>query len=946
MIARFFLFTLFSSLVTASEGLLPTSVTEQMWFIKNTGASYRNLGYDLRWQDLQGRPGADVGLPNKPIKLKKKVRVAVVDSGILPGHPYLNGFVQWQNLEKYKTTIAVQAPDRPFQMTDETGHGTHIAGVMASIFRSLQLQGQRPEDFLEIIPMKVFSFSTDKDYLQNKIFENFKAAVLQALELKVDVILTSNVWPRLKGHESMAEVLEKVAQSGAIFVAAPGNKLSRNIMFPCDSEFSFCVGASNQQGRFAEQFSEVRFGGSNYGLAVDALAPGVSIVSSYTPDSEATSVFSIDNKFPMVKLDGTSQSAPIVAAIATILKSAYPEESRESITSRLYLGSDTEYVNSNFDGLSTSLFGAVSLRKSLDVKPQALVLPQFKNRLEFVFSGAKAEIPVLLKCINGPCNGASYQVKLRQLGHEKQVNFSGPLVFQGGSQIELKFSFNLDLESSAEIEAEVYIQSPQFKRAFRTTILAQRSEQLASIQALDYIRLEQMSTPVKVLGSKTLKSIVAELKNDSQKITLIDYQNRTQQSLEIQGLQRLRFAFQRDVNHDGKDELVLIYTVKDSQEKDEDKKIKEYIAYYDLNLQPMTEFKDPIRVEMPGSLWPFDPSLVKWRSVTNEVKKDGKKVEIPVLFGFLPQTSRASQWTLHPKSFLDSLAVSLPKKQVMSFAFQEDGSLKMQTLTSYDFYTSIYKQLGLNPNDDFNFVEVLRADEKDRRYLVVARTQEEVKNYILQADPNFENWTLQQAPFETHFSSRLRTQFWRPEVAESDRTFILQEFNKYQFAGVFQQGPHLFEFGITDSEPLKFFLDAAIVKDNLYVITANDFLLKSWRISRGSKKAQLVSQIHYDFMNYHENNSQMLTHNFVRPLANGGREVMMQNAYWNGNRLVSLRLNSQGMLYYHASESYRIPTGCLASKEMSQDLHSDKLVAILLCMDQPNTQLLLERRPF
>ncbi len=107
-------------------------------------------------------------------------------------------------------------------------------------------------------------------------------------------------------------------------VAAAGNNNSSEPLFPCAYEGVICVASSTLDGSVSTF--------SNFGAHVDVVAPGEAIVSLnptiYEPDLFAIPGYELRS--------GTSQSAPVVAALIASLLGDEPNLTREQILGRIY----------------------------------------------------------------------------------------------------------------------------------------------------------------------------------------------------------------------------------------------------------------------------------------------------------------------------------------------------------------------------------------------------------------------------------------------------------------------------------------------------------------------------------------------------------------------------------------------------------------------------------
>ncbi len=200
------------------------------------------------------------------------VRVAVLDSGIEPGHPALAGAV----IEHRNFTTDCT----PF---DTNGHGTHVAGILGG---RGPMKGVAPA--CQIISAKVLN-NNGAGPLQ---------AVAQAIdwvvEAKAHVIVMSLGCP--VHLDFLAQACKRACQAGIAVVAAAGND-GGGVNYPAAYDCVIAVGAVDRDGKVC-QFS-------CRGKEIAVAAPGAEITSAWPGGKYAT-------------LSGTSMAAPFVAGVLAL----------------------------------------------------------------------------------------------------------------------------------------------------------------------------------------------------------------------------------------------------------------------------------------------------------------------------------------------------------------------------------------------------------------------------------------------------------------------------------------------------------------------------------------------------------------------------------------------------------------------------------------------------
>ena len=128
---------------------------------------------------------------------------------------------------------------------------------------------------------------------------------LYAIEQGADIINMS-----LGGYgESplMKEAVKKAIDNGITVVAAAGNESTDDYSFPASFEGVISVGSTNDRNKLSSY--------SNYGPSIDVVAPGEDVYGT---------VFDAKKGSSFVKFSGTSMASPVVAGVASLLKSKYP----------------------------------------------------------------------------------------------------------------------------------------------------------------------------------------------------------------------------------------------------------------------------------------------------------------------------------------------------------------------------------------------------------------------------------------------------------------------------------------------------------------------------------------------------------------------------------------------------------------------------------------------
>lgn len=248
----------------------------------------------------------------KTFKKKKEIIVAVVDTGIDYGHPYLKKNLYLpDNKNVNANTYGIdfsKGTKTKFKPSDSHGHGTHISGIIRSVY---------PE-------VKILSLKYYNPRVKNK--DNLDATVKAleyAIDQNVDIINYSSGGAGASIDE--LRVLKKAEKKGILVVAAAGNEASDidvkdNFYFPASYRLDNMITVINHDKKGKLNVS------SNWGAkSADLSAPGSRIKSAFP---KSRSGF----------LTGTSQATAFVSGVAALLMSQYPDLKTKQIKAAILKG--------------------------------------------------------------------------------------------------------------------------------------------------------------------------------------------------------------------------------------------------------------------------------------------------------------------------------------------------------------------------------------------------------------------------------------------------------------------------------------------------------------------------------------------------------------------------------------------------------------------------------
>lgn len=230
-------------------------------------STFRNHTQSLLWGDILHKEGLT----------GKGVKVAVIDSGAS------NSCLK----VKFGANYSLDGSNMNYE--DKIGHGTHVAGLIAS--NCEYVKGVAPD--VELYIMKVDN-SKGEIYISSVV-----SGIHDAIRLGVDVINISLVSYEYDYNLDM-KVKEAISK-GIIVVASMGNDGGDVIRYPAASEGVISVGSVNNMG--------IRSVFSNIGSHIDFVMFG----------EDVSSLYIVEDWY--IKMSGTSMSSPLVAGVVSLIKS-------------------------------------------------------------------------------------------------------------------------------------------------------------------------------------------------------------------------------------------------------------------------------------------------------------------------------------------------------------------------------------------------------------------------------------------------------------------------------------------------------------------------------------------------------------------------------------------------------------------------------------------------
>ncbi|MFF3156024.1 S8 family serine peptidase [Streptomyces sp. NPDC057910] len=228
------------------------------------------------------------------ISTGKGIKVAVVDSGVNPDTPSLQGQVLTGEIPKTASYGATK---------DYDGHGTTMAELIAGTGRGNGLKGLAPDS--KIIPVRI-AYGSLKDKAEKKLTQSAAAGIRAAADSGAEIINLSFGGAGSTPEE--ADAVKYALARGKLLFAATGNEGATNDFyrdFPAAFPGVVGVSAADESGTVTH-FSQS-------GDYIDLASPGLNVPSW------------CDNSFKgYCDGRGTSQASAIASASAALIWSAHP----------------------------------------------------------------------------------------------------------------------------------------------------------------------------------------------------------------------------------------------------------------------------------------------------------------------------------------------------------------------------------------------------------------------------------------------------------------------------------------------------------------------------------------------------------------------------------------------------------------------------------------------
>ncbi|MDG1527643.1 MAG: S8 family peptidase [Polaribacter sp.] len=316
---------------------LETSPSDQylsrQWGLVNNGTfslsnstSDADVDMDLAWDITTGN---------------SNIILAVLDSGIKMNHPEFAGRI-WVNPNETNNNSDSDANNYTDDIngwdfvnndnnpTDDHGHGTNVAGISAATGNNSI--GYAGVDWkCKIMPLKIL------DNNNSGFYSWWIAAINYAVSNGAKVINMSVGGSGFS--QGMKDAVDNAHANGVVITVSMMNFNNNTSYYPAAYSSTIAVGSTNSDDKRTNPFFWNPTSGSNYGNHIDVIAPGNYIYGlSYNSDTNYNSYWG-----------GTSQAAPLVAGICSLLLDQNPNLTVEQIRTILKESAEDQVGNLSED---------------------------------------------------------------------------------------------------------------------------------------------------------------------------------------------------------------------------------------------------------------------------------------------------------------------------------------------------------------------------------------------------------------------------------------------------------------------------------------------------------------------------------------------------------------------------------------------------------------------
>ena len=378
------------------------------------------LNMPQAWRIEQGKPQATVAVVDGGIAIRHPEFRAQLweNAGEIPrngidddGNGYVDDINGWDFSDAPTLPGSGDWTVRDNEPEDETGHGTHVSGIIAAKANNgIGIAGIAPN--CRLMPIRAgFKFGGGA-YLQN---DDLAAAIVYAADNGARVINMS--WGDTVRAFIIEDAIEYAHVRGCVLVAAAGNSSAAGSYYPAALKPVISVAGLGREKQL--------YDASNFGATIDIAAPGDEILST-----------ALNGEYR--KQSGTSMAAPHVSGVAALVLSANPDATNIEIQEKLITTAKPLFITELVGAGSLDAHAALSASTSLVAMINTQrTLQQDLGSIEII--GAEIASEVIFDRIEviGSAGGAEFSEYRLEYGIGEVPNLWFPL---GTPQTEPKFS--------------------------------------------------------------------------------------------------------------------------------------------------------------------------------------------------------------------------------------------------------------------------------------------------------------------------------------------------------------------------------------------------------------------------------------------------------------------------------------------------------------------------
>jgi subtilisin family serine protease len=195
----------------------------------------------------------------------RKVKVAILDTGIDSYHPFLTDALDMVKHSRYRD-FTKSSLDDVATPTDICGHGTYIAGIFLRLAPHVELYIARVCETTDLgskEASQVAEVSRNLVLSMTSAYPNIYQAIKHATnDWKVDIISMSFGFEG--EHDDITKAIEKAYEKDIVMLAAvsnDGNRPLQPIAFPARNPFVLCINSADGNGNKSSSNSPAPNGG-------------------------------------------------------------------------------------------------------------------------------------------------------------------------------------------------------------------------------------------------------------------------------------------------------------------------------------------------------------------------------------------------------------------------------------------------------------------------------------------------------------------------------------------------------------------------------------------------------------------------------------------------------------------------------------------------------------